>query len=127
MDIDNKRKEHLFHKEQRGISAFLLQRYLGKILINVKKIVTMIPQIKEVIFKVEFLYSKQALKFLIKQDTIVRKRIVKAINMLPNGDVRKLKGKDGYRLRIGSFRVIFNRSGNIIYIEDIDNRGQVYK
>ncbi|MCD8038897.1 MAG: type II toxin-antitoxin system RelE/ParE family toxin [Lachnospiraceae bacterium] len=56
-----------------------------------------------------------------------KKRIVTAINNLPSGDVRKLPGTDGYRLRVGDFRVIFNANGNILWIEKIDNRGQVYK
>lgn len=72
-------------------------------------------------------YSKQALKFLSKQNKIVQKRIIDAINKLPNGDVRKLQGRSGYRLRVGNFRIIFSTSGNILYIEEIDNRGQIYK
>lgn len=72
-------------------------------------------------------YSKQAIKFLKKQDMPTKKRIVTAINNLPSGDVRKLQGTDGYRLRVGDFRVIFNANGNILWIEKIDNRGQVYK
>lgn len=72
-------------------------------------------------------YSKQAIKFLKKQDVPTRKRIVTAINNLPFGDVKKLQGTSGYRLRIGDFRVLFDKDGNIIYIEKIENRGQVYK
>ncbi len=72
-------------------------------------------------------YSKQSAKFLSKQDKITQKRIIEAINKLPNGDVRKLQGRSGYRLRVGNFRVIFDREGNILHIEEIDNRGQVYK
>lgn len=72
-------------------------------------------------------YSKQSVKFLSKQDKITQKRIIEAINKLPNGDVRKLQGRTGYRLRAGNFRVIFDRDGNILHIEEIDNRGQVYK
>lgn len=72
-------------------------------------------------------YSKQAIKFLKKQNNSTRKRIVAAINNLPLGDVKKLQGTTGYRLRIGDFRVLFDKNGNIIYIEKIDNRGQVYK
>ena len=52
-------------------------------------------------------YSKQAIKFLNKQDKPTRVRIVDAINQLPKGDVKKLQGEDGYRLRIGDYRVIF--------------------
>ena len=46
-------------------------------------------------------YSKQAIKFLKKQDVPTRKRIVTAINNLPSGDVKKLQGTEGYRLRVG--------------------------
>lgn len=72
-------------------------------------------------------YSKQAVKFLGKQDKIIQNRIINAINNLPNGDVIKLQGRSGYRLRVGSFRIVFDKYGNILYIIDIDNRGQVYK
>lgn len=72
-------------------------------------------------------YSKQAIKFLKKQDKPTRQRIVNAINLLPEGDVKKLQGQSGYRLRVGDFRILFDRNGNILFIEKIDNRGQVYK
>lgn len=72
-------------------------------------------------------YSKQAIKFLSKQDRPTKLRIVNAINALPAGDVKKLQGQSGYRLRVGSYRIIFDKTGNVLYIEKIDNRGQVYK
>ncbi|MDE6622462.1 MAG: type II toxin-antitoxin system RelE/ParE family toxin [Lachnospiraceae bacterium] len=72
-------------------------------------------------------YSKQAVKFLSKQDKFTQNRIINAINNLPSGDVLKLQGRSGYRLRVGSFRIIFDKSGNVLYIIEIDNRGQVYK
>ena len=72
-------------------------------------------------------YSKQAEKFLKKQDSVTRNRIRNAIHNLPAGDVKKLQGRNGYRLRIGDYRVIFDRSGNVLYIECINNRGQIYK
>lgn len=73
-------------------------------------------------------YSRQALKFLKKQDISTRRRIVSAIEMLPLGDVKKLKGLSfGYRLRVGEYRVIFDYDGNIISIERIGNRGDIYK
>ena len=64
----------------------------------------------------EIKYSKQALKFLKKQDTITQKRILNAISVLPKGDVKALQGKDGYRLRIGDYRVIFNNMPEYISI-----------
>lgn len=72
-------------------------------------------------------YSKQAIKFLNKQDKPTRIRIIEAINKLPQGDVKKLQGLKNYRLRVGDYRVIFNKNGDILYIVKIDNRGQVYK
>lgn len=72
-------------------------------------------------------YSKQAQKFLEKQEQRVRQRIEAAIQALPAGDVKKLKGQPYYRLRIGDFRVIFDREGSVILVVKIDNRGQVYK
>ena len=75
----------------------------------------------------EINYSKQAIKFLSKQDKLTKIRIVTAINNLPSGDVKKLQGEEGYRLRVGNFRIIFDYDGNVLRIEKIDNRGQVYK
>ncbi len=73
-------------------------------------------------------YSKQSLKFLKKQEKTAQLRIITAINTLPSGDVKKLKGANSkYRLRVGDIRVIFDKQGNILYIEKIDNRGEVYK
>lgn len=75
----------------------------------------------------EIRYSKQAVKFLGKQSRDVRSRIISAIEKLPAGDVKKLTGQPYYRLRVGDFRVLFDRDGHIIEVIKIDNRGQVYK
>ena len=75
----------------------------------------------------EIRYSKQAIKFLAKQEEAVRRRIKNAIMKLPAGDVKKLAGQPYYRLRVGDFRVLFTRDGHIIEVSKIDNRGQVYK
>lgn len=72
-------------------------------------------------------YSKQAIKFLSKQDKPTRIRIVDAIKNLPQGDVKKLQGQESYRLRVGNYRIIFDKNGDVLHIEKIDNRGQVYK
>lgn len=71
-------------------------------------------------------YSKQAEKFLKRQDVVTRKRIRNAIQELPSGDVKKLQGRNEYRLRVGDYRVIFDNVGNVVYVERIHNRGQVY-
>jgi len=48
---------------------------------------------------------------------------------LPKGDVKKLKGYEYYRLRVGDFRVIFTKNDEelVILVIDIGNRGQVYE
>ena len=73
-------------------------------------------------------YSNQANDFLDRQPTRKSERIKRAINLLPAGDVRKLRGiKNGYRLRVGDVRVLFEKEGSRIHVIKIDNRGDVYK
>lgn len=73
--------------------------------------------------------SKNALKFINKQDIHQRKRTLSAIYGLPKGDVKKLKGYEYYRLRVGDFRVIFTKNDKelIILVIDIGTRGQIYE
>lgn len=82
-------------------------------------------------------YSKRAVKFINKQDRPTKQRIKKAIEGLtetpPKGDIKMLQGyTDGrQRLRIGKYRIIYNFLDNneieILYIFDIDSRGDIYK
>ena len=56
-------------------------------------------------------------------------RIIKAINQLPLGDVKKLQGNtEDYRLRVGNYRIIFSKDDEnlIILIIEIAPRGEVY-
>lgn len=76
----------------------------------------------------EIRYSKPAIKFLKKQNKPTQQRILTAIEKLPfEGDIKKMQGIDGYRLRVGNYRVLFDVNGIIIDIIDIGNRGQIYK
>ena len=76
----------------------------------------------------QIIYSNKALKFLKKQDKATQERLVFAIGKLPlEGDIRKLQGTDGYRLRVGTFRILFDVNGIVINIIKIGNRGQIYK
>ncbi len=88
-------------------------------------------------------YSKRSLKFLSKQDNSTVARIRTAIEKLtylpPEGDIKVMQGssKGKMRLRIGSYRVIYwylNKSETteaetikILYIDEIGNRGDIYK
>ncbi len=82
----------------------------------------------------KLIYHKSAVKFIAKLETTSQERIVTGLKGLlskpPEGDIKNLKGHKGlYRLRIGSYRVIFNidHEEQIIYIEAIGNRGDIYK
>jgi len=75
-------------------------------------------------------FAKKAEKFIKKQDKDVQKRIIKAIIELPDGDIKKLKGMNEiYRLRVGDFRILFEKNDKelIIVVIDAGNRGQIYK
>lgn len=78
----------------------------------------------------KIVFQKAALKFLKKQDKKTQERLLKAINQLPSGtDIKKLQGVEMYRMRVGDMRVLYtiNDVVMIISIENIDNRGEVYK
>ena len=74
--------------------------------------------------------DKRAEKFIRKQAERVQERLLKAIYKLPEGtDIKKLKGSELFRLRVGNYRVIYSVDDEIkvIMVENIDNRGDVYK
>lgn len=81
----------------------------------------------------DIIYSKQALKFLDKITLAEANRIrgkieqyVENPSTLKN-QVKKLVGSPFYRLRVGSYRVIFDDKGMVLFIVKIDHRGSVYK
>ena len=75
--------------------------------------------------------SPKAAKYLLKLDSNTKSRIIKAFKNLekepPQGDIKKMQGKDGFRLRIGKFRALFDITDDKIIIYDINSRGQIYK
>lgn len=80
--------------------------------------------------KYRIVIEKVAEKFIRKQDRKTQERLLKAISQLPVGnDIKKLKGYDLFRLRVGDFRVIYAIDDGIkvITVENIDNRGDIYK
>jgi mRNA interferase RelE/StbE len=80
------------------------------------------------VYKIEF--EKAALKFLKKQPKPQQIRILKAIEKLPDGDVKKIQGlNEWYRLRVGDYRIIYTIENDILLITvvNIGNRGQNYK
>jgi len=75
--------------------------------------------------------KKKAKKFIDKLPMNERKRIVCAIELLPNGeDIKKLKGYDElFRLRVGEYRIIYSVDNGklIVCVVDAWNRGDIYK
>ncbi len=74
-------------------------------------------------------YEKRCLKYLKRLDKNTQLRIIRAINQLPLGDVKKLQGNtEDYRLRIGKYRIIFSKDEKrlIINVIEIASRGEVY-
>ncbi|MDD4834344.1 MAG: type II toxin-antitoxin system RelE/ParE family toxin [Lutispora sp.] len=80
--------------------------------------------------KYEIRYESRSIKYLKRLDKDTQLRILKAINGLPSGDVKKLQGSlEDYRLRVGSYRILFSKDDNVLTINilDIAPRGGAYK
>ncbi len=73
-------------------------------------------------------YKKKAIKYINSADRAAKKRLKDAIEKIPFGDIKKLTGfENEYRLRVGDLRVLFTVENNIITVNEIKPRGQVYK
>ena len=78
----------------------------------------------------EIRYSKKAAKYLEKQDKKTQHKLRLAIENLPNGDIKLYQSHYiiTHRLRVGDYRVLYYHViDNIIYIEKIGSRGDIYK
>lgn len=77
----------------------------------------------------EIRYAKAAVKVINGMDRPTKQRIRNAVERLPKGDVKPLSGSVRlYRLRVGDWRIVFSYpDGNIVVIEKIAPRGEVYK
>lgn len=78
----------------------------------------------------QIIILKRAKKFIDRLSMNDKRRIVIAIEQLPEGaDIKPMKGSPGlYRLRVGAYRIIYTIDNGqlIIYIIDAGNRGQIY-
>ena len=80
-------------------------------------------------------YQPQAIKSLLKMPRNTARLIRAKIEHLaqapyaPNNNVRKLEGEEGYRLRIGDWRVIYELQDDrlVIIVVKIKPRGEAYK
>jgi mRNA interferase RelE/StbE len=75
--------------------------------------------------------SRRAAKCLKRLNEPMKSRIKAALLNLeqepPLGDIKQLTDRDGYRLRVGGYRVLFGISGEHIVVTDVMPRGQVYR
>ena len=74
-------------------------------------------------------YSKAAVKAIAAMDGKTKQRIKEAIEGIPGGDIKPLRGGSTlYRLRVGGLRIVFSYpDNNTVLIEKIAPRGDVYK
>lgn len=80
-------------------------------------------------------FSKNALKRLQKLSPNLLKRIKTKLDLLAqnpyetNQNVKKLMNRDGYRLRVGDWRIIYEikKDEIVILVLEIDTRGGIYK
>ena len=82
-------------------------------------------------------YSKASIKVLKRMDTETRLRIISAIEKLAEdptkGDIKPMQGNFSglYRLRVGGYRVIYHITSDgrteILYVDEIGSRGDIYK
>ncbi|MDH2403463.1 type II toxin-antitoxin system RelE/ParE family toxin [Bradyrhizobium sp. SSUT18] len=80
---------------------------------------------KDVIYSVEAVralrqHSNRKAAIMAKIDAYARNPAAQANN------VKKLKGRSDYRLRVGDFRVIFSETKRTITIHDVGPRGGIY-
>lgn len=79
--------------------------------------------------------SKSAKKLLDKNDKNTRRRIIEVLHGLTEepysykGSVKLMGYENIYRARVGKYRIIYEIFNHklIIFIQDIDSRGEVYK
>ena len=83
----------------------------------------------------QVIYRKAAAKGLMKMPIGARLKMKDAFSALSDNpdskdlDVKKLIGRDGYRLRVGQWRAIYRLDNDklILLVVDTGSRGDIYK
>ncbi len=79
----------------------------------------------------EIKWDERALNELYKLENTISSRICKKVDELKKGfqskDIKRLKGKDEFRLRIGDYRVLFSLEDDLIIIWKVGHRKNIYK
>lgn len=74
-------------------------------------------------------WTSKARKQLKKLPKEYQRNVLSAVDLLYSfpdcqGDIKKLQGKEGFRLRVGRYRVIFDDLGTIIEIQEVKKRDE---
>ena len=73
-------------------------------------------------------FTKTADKQIKALDENTRQRVIIGIEGIPRDDIKKLRGlTNGYRLRVGEYRVLFKLARELITITAVLPRGEAYK
>lgn len=77
-------------------------------------------------------YARRAVKGLVKMPRPQARKMHQALIEIGNGrtagkTIKPLEGRDGYRLRLGGYRAIYQTTGNGIIVLRIGPRGDIYK
>ena len=75
----------------------------------------------------QIVLSDRAKKSMRRLPANLRRRLLSAIAALPAGDVKKLHSRDGYRLRVGEWRVLYEVAGETITVLDVGPRSGIYQ
>ena len=75
--------------------------------------------------------SPKAHKSLSRLNNPIRRRILNALDKLeeepPQGNIIAMSGGEGFRSRVGGYRILFQVMSNSIVVVDIGPRGEIYK
>lgn len=75
-------------------------------------------------------WDETAFEELNKLEVIISRRIAKIVSEMANDpfakDIKKLKGCDWYRLRVGDYRIIFAIKEDTIHVLKVGHRKHIY-
>ena len=75
-------------------------------------------------------WKENALQNLEKLENLIARRIIKKVGELSENpfskDIKRLKGRKDFRLRIGDYRVIFSIEQDTIQILKVGHRKNIY-
>lgn len=79
----------------------------------------------------KIILHKKVVKAVQKINEPYKCKISQALDFLahepPRGDIKPLESQKGYRIRIGPYRLLFEKREDHIFVYNIGTRGQIYK